>query len=36
MNAELLLESITTEAEKFFSNYPRGLVYSQFKNCNRS
>jgi hypothetical protein len=33
MNAEILLETIVTEAERFFGSYPRGVVYSQFKSC---
>ncbi len=33
MNAEMLLDLIVSEADKFFASYPRGLVYSQFKTC---
>lgn len=32
----MLVDRILTEAENYFSSYPRGLVYSEFKNCKRS
>jgi len=30
----MLVDQILIEAENYFSSYPRGLVYSQFKNCS--
>jgi len=31
MDQEKLMEFIIQEAESYFSEYPRGIVYSQFK-----